>query len=182
MGSASCKLQMAAGSDTSKAPSQLPKASITVAWVQGDETKGHSGHFPWHPSTEPVLWRSCVIGGVTVLSISQNTPLVKSTSIFSNRSQSLSYFFQALLQPDVSQAAVAIWNIKQDNYPPQPSAASRSLAWGRAVCHTPRSPPTALLTLTGRKNSTKLRQIKPSALRRLFLRITNTTPVLNTSQ
>lgn len=87
---------------TQARPHQLPKASISVAWVQGDETKGHSGHFPWHASTEPVLWRSCVLGRVTVLT--QNTPLVKSTCLLRALygSQSFSYFFQALLQPDVS--------------------------------------------------------------------------------
>lgn len=84
--------------------------------------------------------------------------------------------------PDVSQATLAIWNTEQDNCPPWHSAANRNAARGRIVCQTPRSPPTILLSPTGRKSSTKLSWIKPSALRRLFRRSTNTISVLHPSQ
>lgn len=82
---------------------------------------------------------------------------------------------------DVSQATLAIWNIKQDSYPPKHSAANRNSAWGRAVCQTLRSPITTLLRPRCRKSSTKLRWVTPSALRRLILRTTNAISVLNPS-
>ena len=52
---------------------------------------------------------------------------------------------------DVTQATLAIWNMKQDNYPPQHSAAPRNPARGRAVHQTLRSSPIIALRPAGRK-------------------------------